>query len=221
MKLPVLNLIKLATKLPLPIIRSAIVYHALKDGRSILDVGCGKGSLGILMLRNGRYIVGVDIFLPYLRYCKIAKSYSDCVLADARYLPFKGQAFDIVVCKDMIEHIEKEECIPLINEMEEIARRRVVIACPVGFSPKSASSIEGNVWQIHKSAWFPQEFRRMGYVVRGTEGLYTLRGEAGKIRFSGLLKIIALAASYLSQLIVYFLPEIASEMICMKNKYRK
>lgn len=217
MKLQVKRLLKLATRLPLPIIRSAIVYHALKDGESILDVGCGKGSLGILMVKDSRFIVGIDLFLPYLKFTKQAKGYSDLLLADARYLPFRKQAFDIIVCKDVIEHVEKGECAPLIKTMEKIARRKVIIACPVGFSPQPALFIEENIWQTHRSLWFPCDFKAMGYAVRGTEGLYALRGEAGKIKFSGLLGIISLIASYLSQLIVYFIPRIASRMICVKN----
>jgi len=54
-------------------------------------------------------------------------------LCDVRKLPFKQKSFDTVLCMEVIEHLEKEEAIRLIEDMEKIARKKIIITTPVGF----------------------------------------------------------------------------------------
>lgn len=66
----------------------------------VLDVGCGWGRETIRFPNA----IGVDLCLQYL---KTARNYTphDYVLADAHYLPFKSETFDLVCSSEAVEHL--------------------------------------------------------------------------------------------------------------------
>lgn len=75
-----------------------------KDSKKILDLGCGWGR-ELSRLQNA---VGIDLSLPSL---KAAKNYvyNDVILASIDSLPFKDDAFDLIVMSEVIEHLENQE----------------------------------------------------------------------------------------------------------------
>ena len=77
------------------------------DDLRILDVGCHNGTTLLTMEASLR--VGVDLdpgtFHPHMHLVK----------ADARYLPFANQSFDLILGLDLIEHVDEDEL--LINEL--------------------------------------------------------------------------------------------------------
>jgi SAM-dependent methyltransferase len=134
-----------------------------KQSHSILDVGCGQGNpMNIIKKRmNVGYSVGVDIFKPYLDYCKKEKIFSKVVLADVRKLSFPDKSFDVVLLDQIVEHLTEKEAWSLIKKAEKIARRQVIIATPIGecFHP----SVDDNKYQLHKSAYYPEDLQKRGY----------------------------------------------------------
>lgn len=66
-------------------------------GRSILDVGCGRGYVGDVVVSAGGNYTGVDI-VPSRSGFRLA-------VASATALPFPAQAFDGLFCIDVFEHI--------------------------------------------------------------------------------------------------------------------
>lgn len=202
----------------LPFTYLNLVRHLLdKKGRSILDVGCGQGDIMRIINKNRKFfVVGVDGFLSYLKVCKGRKVYNELLLSDVRFLPLRERSFDIVFCSQVIEHLSKKEGLRLIENLEEIARRQVIIATPVGFA--SPPHFDENPLQEHKSFWQPDEFKKRGYRVIG-QGLHFVYGEKRPVytlRYS-LFRYILYLLSYLSGPIIYFLPGRAAHMICVKN----
>jgi len=174
-----------------------------KDTRTILDIGVGHGSPVIGVKENSQYfIVGIDAFLPYLKHCKARKIHNEYILCDARHLPFKTKTFDTVLFLDVLEHLSKRHGKAQIKKLEEIARKQVIIMAPVGFWQQGA--YDNNIWQVHKSEWTPSELMKAGYIVRGLSGA----------RF---LWRYHLALSLLTEPLTYFRPELAFEMLCIKN----
>ena len=82
------------------------------DSKRSLDIGCGWGR-ELNLLPNS---VGIDICLPFLR---TAKNYTnnDVVLATIDFLPFREDAFDLIVMSEVIEHLENAQ-----NAMKEAFR---------------------------------------------------------------------------------------------------
>ena len=100
-------------------------------GESVLDVGCGFGSLTELMRFNGRIAVGIDL----LENCVI-EGKRRFPLADLRFvksedLDFPDKSFDTVVLKDVIHHVYEEDDISeFLKGVKRIARKRLVILDP-------------------------------------------------------------------------------------------
>lgn len=91
-------------------------YGAILAG-SVLDVGCDKAPLRVLVAQPGRY-VGVDM-----------NAGADVVVdLDRRDLPLPSQEFDTVVCTDVLEHLER--CHAVFDELCRVSRRHVIVSLP-------------------------------------------------------------------------------------------
>lgn len=87
-----------------------------RDVRSwcVLDVGCGHGFYSLDPARRGAALVGCDVDLPSLlsaRQLALGLGLEGQTLfmaADGADLPVPEQAFDLVVCNCVLEHIAKD-----------------------------------------------------------------------------------------------------------------
>ncbi|MEM5811464.1 MAG: class I SAM-dependent methyltransferase [Candidatus Aenigmatarchaeota archaeon] len=99
-----------------------------KDINSLLDLGCGRGIIGILVriYRSPKRVVGVEIFKKYINFCKKHRIYDKIFKLDLKKLPlpFKNKSFDVVTLIEVIEHLPKENAINLIFEAERIAKKK-------------------------------------------------------------------------------------------------
>ncbi len=154
------------------------VWRSLdKQGRSILDLGCGKGGPMRFINRHKQFhCVGLDIFGPHLSKAKEQGSHNDYVLCDVQRPPIKEKTFDIVLCLEVLEHLSKEDGQKLIADMERIARRQVIVTTPLGRYRQG--TFDENPYYEHKYIWSPEELKRLGYKVK-TLGLRNTGGEGG------------------------------------------
>lgn len=152
---------------------------SLLDGNyeSLLDVGCGAGSPIADVCARLPLTVGVDAHEESIRRSRAAGVHGDYVCMDILGIAahFGPASFDVVVALDVIEHLEKDEGLRLLQAMEAVARRLVVVFTPNGFLVQRA--LEGNPWQVHKSGWLVPDFEARGYDVLGMNGWKPLRGE--------------------------------------------
>jgi len=189
-----------------------------KSSRTILDVGCGKGDAMDFLNRHGKFeAVGIDIFRPYLEEAKSKGCFQDLVCGDVRWLPFKDNSFDVVICMEVLEHLEKADGYKLLNELERVARRQILLTTPVG--KHELHPFDGNPYQEHKYIWKVEDLKKLGYKVRG-RGLRNLGGPAGRqIKWlpepfkSIIIKPIWIVASFLT----YFLSALAGNVVCEKR----
>ena len=161
------------------------VERAVGECRSLLDVGCGDNSpVGRFAARPGRS-VGIDKFGPWLAESVTRGIHDEYVEMDVLAIGdrFAPEAFDVVLCCDLLEHLEKDDGERLLGLMEVAAADRVVVLTPNGFVPQGATW--GNPHQVHRSGWSAGELRARGYTVIGLGGLALLRGERGP--FAGAL----------------------------------
>lgn len=170
--------------LPLKIYLLSLVDPAClvidKAAKSILDVACGLG-LPMQMIKMRMKVersVGVDIFEPYLKECKRRKIHTEYLKLDIRKLPFKNKSFDVVISLQVLEHLQKKEAWKVLDKMEKIAEKQVIVAMPIGEMYHPA--VDGNKHQLHCSAFYPEEFTKRGYkIIR--MGRKNILGEEGLV----------------------------------------
>ena len=186
-----------------------IIGSKLKRASSVVDVGCGQGALGLIIGRyneRAKYSVGVDAYVPYLRYCQKKRLYDEFVACDIRFLPFINCAFDDVVSIEVIEHLPKTEGLLFLEELERIGSKQVVISTPYGYMEmyhRNLEPLEDSLMK-HRSGWLPEEFVRRGYTVRGQNGPRILPRD------------LAYWLSFFLPL-TYFSPASSYGMICFKE----
>ncbi len=176
-----------------------------KDVKSLVDVGCGRGIIGALcrIYRDPVRLVGIDVYKPYLEFCKMFKFYDDLLFLDLEKqpLPFNDKEFDVATCIEVIEHLSKAAGERLLDEMERVARR-VVVTTPNLFLEQS--EYDGNPYQRHLSVWGVKDFRRRGYRVYGVGGM----------------KILGRTIRYISAALgpmTRHVPSLSSLLLCVKD----
>lgn len=90
---------------------------------SIPDVGCGNGFV-TKRLRAPR-VVGLDPSEEALSHFD-----GESVVGVAEDLPFEDQAFDAVVCAEVLEHLSEAVFQKAVSELNRVARRYLVIGVP-------------------------------------------------------------------------------------------
>ena len=184
---------------------------------TLLDIGCGQHSPIHKFSKKLKYTVGVDIFEPAIEESKKLKIHSEYRVMDCRKIKeeFQEKSFDCVCALDLIEHLPKKDGLKLINSMERIAKRKVIISCPNGFLPQGV--YWDNPFQVHISGWEVDEMQNIGYRVQGYGGWKPLKGEAGTIKWRP--RIFWDRISLLSQPIITNRPSKAFEILCVKDLY--
>ncbi len=183
---------------------------------SLLDVGCGRDSpVRHLRVRPGR-LVGVDGHLPAIEAsCALGihDEYHQISVLKIGEL-FGPGSFDGVLALEVIEHLNEEEAVALIAQMERLARRFVILSTPNGFFPQGDAG--GNPFQVHRSGWTPEKLESMAYRVIGLGGWKCLRDEKAGMRWPPrfLWRVISL----LSRRAVRDRPRRAFQILGVKDK---
>ena len=76
------------------------------------------------------------------------------------------KSVDTVFALDFIEHLGKSDGLAFLQEAERVARRQVVVYCPLGFYPQTYDDrekpdrwgMDGGFWQTHRSGWQAEDF---------------------------------------------------------------
>lgn len=149
-----------------------------KSAESILDVACGRGlPMEMIKMRmDVKRSVGVDLFGPYIKECKAKKIHDEYVISDIRKMKFPDKSFDVVMALQVLEHLPQKDAWKVLEKMEKIAKKQVMIATPIGEMYHPA--VDDNKLQLHQSHFYPEEFEKRGYKVTKV-GIKAITGEKG------------------------------------------
>lgn len=136
--------------------------------KTILDVGCGDKS-PIRLFEKKYTTLGIDGHKASIQLSKQHKIHDYYIVGNLKNLDklVMKKSFDAVIALDVIEHFEKEDGYKLLDDMEKIAKKRVIFVTPNGFIPQYN---KGNKLQAHLSGWTTKDFRKRGYKVEGIYG---------------------------------------------------
>ena len=92
------------------------------DGRRVLDAGCGAGyGTELLNQAGAANVVGVDVSEAALTLARAAVSDGvTCEPGDVAALSYPDDSFDVVVCFEVIEHVEDPERV--LDELRRVLR---------------------------------------------------------------------------------------------------
>lgn len=122
--------------------------------RTVLDVGAGYGKYGVLVREYApiERVDGLDVGPP--RY----PGYDHFYIGDARQidrlLPADAPFYDLALCLEMIEHLERAEVFEVLDALTRHARR-VLVTTPLGFRRQEYSELP---YETHRSGWYPWQF---------------------------------------------------------------
>lgn len=175
-----------------------------KSAESILDIGCGQG-FPMKMIKNRMKVkksVGVDLFRPYIEIGKKIKIHDQYIISDVRKLKFANRSFDVVLALQILEHLSKEDAWKLLDKIEKIAKKQIIISTPIGrmYHPP----VDNNKLQLHKSAFYPEEFEKRGYKIIKF-GRRELLGENGLVHKinNDLFRKVIYSFNYLLNIFLY------------------
>jgi 2-polyprenyl-3-methyl-5-hydroxy-6-metoxy-1,4-benzoquinol methylase len=125
----------------------------LAAGRRVLDAGCGVG-YGTAMLADAgaTQAIGVDIAADAVAAATAAHSSLEFIACDIHALPFGDDSFDLVVCFEVIEHVEAQDAV--IAELARVLAPGGVLAIS---SPNRGVYPSGNPHHVHE--FVPDELR--------------------------------------------------------------
>lgn len=188
-----------------------------KNSKTILDIGTGDGELMQYVNKEKRFeITGVDGYKPFLEAAKKTGAYKNILLKNAKDISFPGNAFDTVICSQVLEYLSKKDGNKLIKKCKNIARKQVIFAAYIGDCEHR--SAEGNPLQTSRGSWNPRDLLQLGFKVygQGFRKVYTEHGyHPRKIT---IISFPLMLFSYLLSPFIYNKPELATHMIGVYKK---
>lgn len=96
-----------------------------KEAASILDVGCGEGTVTNRMAVKFPFVVGTDLSAIALHRVNAYR-----VQGSVRHLPFRNASFDAVTVFEVLEHLPTSLLEDALSEIKKVARRWIVVSVP-------------------------------------------------------------------------------------------
>ena len=97
---------------------------------TILDAGCGEGFTLVKLKRNGigKVLSGVDFLQDAITLGKRMYPGLKLTKGDIYKLPYKDKSFDLVICTEVLEHLEFPE--KAIKEVMRVSKKYVLFSVP-------------------------------------------------------------------------------------------
>ena len=98
--------------------------------QGILDVGCGEGFtlIKLKQAKIGQTYEGIDYSSDALKLGKKLYPKLNIKKGDIYHLPYKNNALDMIICTEVLEHLEYPE--KALREIMRVAKKHMVISVP-------------------------------------------------------------------------------------------
>jgi len=105
-----------------------ILKDRLKRHITVLDMGCGDGSIVNWLYSRNIKAVGLDLTLIGVQRAsnKAEIYYGDYYAGTAWDMPFKDKSFDISISTDFLEHIPEDKIDKVISEIDRVTKNKTI-----------------------------------------------------------------------------------------------
>lgn len=134
--------------------------------KTILDVGCGEGfTLARFKKKQiGKRLEGIDYALEAITLGK--KMYPTLILrqGDIYTLPYNDNSFDLVICSEVLEHLEKPQ--KALKEIKRVSKKYCLLSVPNEPLFMIANFLRGKNWSRlgndieHIQHWSSKSFEK-------------------------------------------------------------
>ncbi len=126
--------------------RNLLILIKNREVESVLDVGCGEGfTLNRLKEHNiGKRLEGLEYSKDAISLGK--QLYPDIKITQGSIyeLPYKDNSFDLVLCTEVLEHLEEPE--KALKELERVSKKYLAISVPNEPFFMFAQMVRGKNW---------------------------------------------------------------------------
>lgn len=138
---------------------------------TVLDLGCGIQQANDDI--KAKSVLGVDIWEVYLNHIK--DNIPTCKISMDETSRFMDKSFDVVLCLDVVEHLDYDLALKVLDECKRIARKMAIIYTPNEFKdndqlPSGAWGLGENIHQKHLCLIQKYDLTSRGYTVHNPMG---------------------------------------------------
>jgi SAM-dependent methyltransferase len=172
----------------------------LRDGHSLLDLGCGAGRHAFGAMRRGATVVALDADDAELKDVKavsgamldageLPRGEGGVVNGDALALPFPDGEFDRVIAAEVLEHIPDDE--RALHELMRVLRAggRMAVTVPTRWPERVCWALDhryhdtpGGHVRIYRQHELETKLERAGLVLRGSHHAHALHAPYWMLR---------------------------------------
>ena len=126
--------------------------------KRVLDVGAGSGTYSELLRQHVDFIVGVEIWEPYIGRFNLASKYDKVINEDIRGWPsFFYESYDLVIFGDVLERMTKAESMAVWTKAHQA--KFGLISVPIIHYPQG--EVFGNPYEEHVQEHMrPEDIRK-------------------------------------------------------------
>jgi SAM-dependent methyltransferase len=172
----------------------------LRDGQSLLDLGCGTGRHAFEAMRRGATVVALDADDAELKDVKavsgamletgeLPRGEGGVVNGDALALPFHDDEFDRIIAAEVLEHIPDDE--RALRELVRVLRPggRMAVTVPTRWPERVCWALDhryhdtpGGHVRIYRQHELETKLERAGLMLRGSHHAHALHAPFWMLR---------------------------------------
>jgi hypothetical protein len=150
-------------------------------------------------------LIGIDIYLPFLKKVNYHRIYDDVIRADVAHLPFRPSAFDTVLASEIIEHLYERDAELMVLDAIRVASKAIIITTP-------------NLVRKRGGLATPCGFNRYEHHIKGSK-ISLLKKKGFRIYGAGFLpSALAPKLQIVLAGISFFAPVLGTSLVAVRRK---
>lgn len=104
--------------------------YSQENSFSVLDIGCGIGVVTKIVSQNfpNARITGFDLSREVVKSAKLLLPSTDIYVGDIHALPHNNHSFDLVICLEVIEHLDQPNTI--LDNISKACKKYSIFSIP-------------------------------------------------------------------------------------------